>query len=205
MNSYDRKYDSDDYYWGKKPSVMCERIVKLHPPGPDVTVLDIGCGEGRNAVYLARQGYTVSAFDISRNGIDKTLRYAEEADVQVEAFKANINEYRLGKPYDILFATGSLHYMPPEIRDKIFANYRRFTRPGGLNAFSVFVTKPFIEPAPDAEPTAHPWKSGELFMQHHDRMIEFCDEEIFDCNSGGVPHRHAVNRMIARKVEEGKP
>ena len=205
MNSYDKKYDSDDYYWGKRPSIMCERIVKAMPPAAGITLLDIGCGEGRNAVYLARQGYTVSAFDISPNGIDKALRYAREAGVTVDAFVANINEYRLDKPYDILFATGSLHYMPPEVRDEVFANYRQFTNPNGLNALSVFVTKPFIEPAPDAEKTAHPWKSGELFMQYHDWMIEFCDEEIFDCTSGGIPHRHAVNRILARKVERGRP
>jgi tellurite methyltransferase len=64
---------------------------------------------------------------------------------------------------------------------------------------SVFVRKPFIAKAPDAEKTAHKWISGELLTYYHDWKIEFCTEEIFNCTSSGVPHQHAVNRIIARK------
>ena len=68
-----------------------------------------------------------------------------------------------------------------------------------LNVFSVFVHKPFIEKAPDAEKTAYKWISGELLTYYHDWKIEYFVEEIFDCVSSGVPHKHAVNRIIARK------
>ena len=68
--------------------------------------------------------------------------------------------------------------------------------------FSVFVRKPFIAGAPDAESTAHVWLSGKLLTYYHDWRIEFCAEEIFDCMSSGVPHQHAVNRMVARKERD---
>jgi tellurite methyltransferase len=124
---------------------------------------------------------------------------ADQANVQIKTFQANVNEFRLQEEFDILFSTGSLHYIPPSLRSEVFENYKGFTRPGGLNVFSVFVKKPFIGKAPDGEPTAHKWISGELFTYYHDWLIEYCTEEIFDCTSSGVPHKHAVNRMIARK------
>jgi hypothetical protein len=72
-------------------------------------------------------------------------------------------------------------------------------RPHGLHAFSVLIEKPFIPPAPDAEPTAHLWVSGEILTHYHDWIIEYFAEDIFDCMSSGVPHKHAVNRIIARR------
>ena len=64
---------------------------------------------------------------------------------------------------------------------------------------SVFVHKPFIPPAPDGEATAPRWISGELFTHYANWRIEYCTEEIFDCVSSGVPHQHAMNRVVARK------
>ena len=54
--------------------------------------------------------------------------------------------------------------------------------------------------APDAEDKALRWISGELFTFYHDWKIEYCKEEIFDCGSGCIPHKHAINRVIARKI-----
>ncbi len=56
-----------------------------------------------------------------------------------------------------------------------------------------------IGKAPDAEKTVHSWISGELLTYLHDWKIEFCTEDIIDCMSSGVPHQHAVNRIVARK------
>ncbi|MBE0431180.1 MAG: hypothetical protein IBX67_05070 [Dehalococcoidia bacterium] len=76
----------------------------------------------------------------------------------------------------------------------------RFPGWGGLDACSVLVPKPFLTEPPDAEKTAHQWLSGELLTYYHDWRIEFCNEEVLDCTSTGVPHQHAVNRMVARRA-----
>jgi mRNA interferase MazF len=46
------------------------------------------------------------------------------------------------------------------------------------------------------------WKSGQLFTYFHDWYIEHCTEYVFDCNSSGIPHRHAANRLFARNTME---
>ncbi len=201
-NPYDQRYASKRYYWGKKPSVMCDRVIEIIRPSSDFRpkLLDLGCGEGRNAVYFAKHDFKVVGLDLSLIGLEKTRRYAEEVGVHVETIHADIVNYQLSDSYDVIFSTGTLHYLPPKVRSQHFQNYKDCTSPNGINAFSVFVTKPFIRRAPDAEENAYPYKSGELMSYYWDWEILYSAEEIFDCMSSGVPHKHAVNRIIARKV-----
>jgi tellurite methyltransferase len=198
-NMYDDRYNREEYYWGNKPSGLALKVLKIFPPDENATLLEIGCGEGRNAVFFARNGYNVSAFDLSPNGVKKTDLLAERVGVTIRTFTDDIKSYRLDKLYDVLFSTGVLHYIPTDLRREILENYRDKTRPGGINAMSVLIKKPFIPSAPDSEATANLWISGELFTYYHDWRIEYSIEEIFDCTSGGKPHQHAVNRIIARK------
>jgi len=197
-NPYDERYERPGYYWGKIPSPVCYRVLQLLPPDRPLKTFGHWLRQGRNAVFFARNGYQVTAFDTSPGGVEKTKQLADNAGVTIEAFVADINDFMLVTSFDVLFSTGVLQYVPAERRNDLFANYREHTRPGGLNVFSVFVEKPFIAKAPDAEKTAHRWISGELLTYYHDWKIEFCTEEIFDCMSGGVPHQHAVNRVVAR-------
>ncbi|MBM4104405.1 MAG: methyltransferase domain-containing protein [Planctomycetes bacterium] len=199
-NPYDKRYAQDNFYWGLKPSALCYEILKHLPPEKSPTALDMGCGEGRNAVFLARNGYRVWAFDLSAAGVEKTRRYAEQLNLPVAVFQTDINSYRLQENYDILFSTGTMHYIRPELRDEIIANYKTHTPTGGLNVYSILIEKPFIPRAPDADVSAALWKSGEILTYYHDWEILFFEETIFDCNSSGIPHRHAVNRIVARKI-----
>jgi len=200
VSHYENSYKKDEYFWGVRPSVMCLKILELIPPDRPIKILDIGCGEGKDAVFLARCGYNVSAFDISEAGLDKTKRLAEKAHVHVRTFRANLCDYRLDEKYDVLFSSGTLHYIKPELRDEVMADYKANVNSGGLVAFHVFVKKPFIGLPPDDNlSNFYPWKSGQLFTYFHDWEIEHCSEYIFDCNSTGVPHRHAANRMFAKR------
>ena len=66
----------------------------------------------------------------------------------------------------------------------------------------------FLSNVEAAEDTAYTWISGEILTHYRDWKIEWCAEEIFDCMSSGVPHQHAVNRIIARKEmsqPDGRP
>ena len=199
MSFYDEKYGTKEYYWTLEPSETCFRVLRKRPPLGPMNLLDIGCGEGRNAVFFARNGYLVDAMDISGKGVEKTKLLAKSANVSLNAFQADINAYRLEKEYDVLFSTGTFHCVPEDKRRGLLEHYKEKTRPGGVHMFSVFVQKPFIAPAPDRDPNANPWRSGELLGYYGDWRIEWCTEEIFDCNSSGVPHQHATDRVLAVK------
>lgn len=197
---YEEQYKTDGYYWGTAPNDVCYEVLRRYPPTRRLRLLDIGCGEGKDAVFFARNGYDVTAFDVTDAGVEKTKRLAEQAGVRVTAFKADILDYRLDSSFDILYSSGVLHYMRPEYRDEIFDNYRRFTKDGGLHVFNVFVDKPFIAPPPEKEPYAYKWHSGELLSHYRDWLVLDSSEIVFDCDSSGIPHRHAMAIIIARKV-----
>ena len=206
VTPYDQRYAGQGFYWGQAPSAMCDRVIEMVKPGPArrPRLLDLGCGEGRNAVHFARHGFEVVGLDLSPVGLEKTRRYAREAGVHIETIEADIVTYELQATYDVLFSTGTLHYLPPEVRGQRFQNYKDCTSPHGIHAFSVFVAKPFIPRAPDGEETAYAYRSGELMGYYWDWEILYCAEEIFDCQSGGVPHKHAVNRVIARRYRDDR-
>ena len=46
------------------------------------------------------------------------------------------------------------------------------------------------------------WRSGELFEYYHDWLFHVCQEDIFDCNSGGIPHKHCMDTLIAQKMKD---
>ena len=60
---YADRYKADEFYWGLEPNEMCYDILRLKPPSQRRLVLDMGCGEGKDAVFLARCGYRTVGFD----------------------------------------------------------------------------------------------------------------------------------------------
>lgn len=207
VTDYDRRYKNEEYYWGLTPNRICYDIMKILPPIKPYRVLDIGCGEGKDAVFFAKCGYSVTAFDISEQGIEKAKRLAEYNKADVRFFKADIFDYRPDMEYDIIFSSGVLHFIPESGRKELCDSLKAHTADNGINAMNVFVKKPFITRKPDStrdEEKRHPWCSGELFGYYHDWLFHMCREEIFDCNSGGTPHKHCMDTLIAQKAEGAK-
>lgn len=203
---YDNRYAAEDYYWGLTPNRLCFEVMRLLPPIRPYRVLDIGCGEGKDAVFLAKCGYLVTAFDISEAGIEKSRRLAQHNHVDVELFKMDIMDFRFDKDYDIIFSSGVLHFLRPAYRKELCKRMKDHTSPGGYNALNVFVQKPFLVRPPDKdrdESLRSPWHSGELFGYYHDWLFHTCREEVFDCMSGGTPHKHCMDSLIAQKLGEG--
>ena len=197
---YEQKYDQDRYYWGVAPARMCYQAMQLLPPVRPLRVLDVGCGEGKDAVFFARNGYEVSAFDLAESGLEMGRRLAEACGVEVNFFQADVMTYRPTEMFDVIYSSGVLHYIPENLRGEIILSYQSATAPGGLNALNVFVEKPFIPAAPDEEIEAHPWCSGELANRYADWRFHRFDEEIFDCESCGIPHQHCMDTIIAQKM-----
>lgn len=201
---YEQHYQNESFYWGLQPNRLCYEIMQRRPPVQLYRVLDIGCGEGKDAVFLARNGYMAEAFDIAEAGLVKARDLAKRYQTHVDFFRADLLDFEPEGTYDIIFCSGVLHYLPPEKRGPVLDQLKAHTAPHGLHVMNVFVEKPFIAPAPDTEPaeTDHPaWKSGELFMHYHDWQLHKTEELIFPCQSSGIPHKHCMDIMIAEKMD----
>ncbi len=96
---------------------MSFKILELLPPlEKPLTVLEIGCGEGGTAVFLAKNGYQVTAFDLAETGVQKTKENADKHQVAMEVFRADVNEYLPTDHFDIIFSSGTIQYLLPEKR-----------------------------------------------------------------------------------------
>lgn len=161
--------------------------------------MDLGCGEGKDIIHFAKQGMSAMGVDISQPRLAKAQRWAMKEGLTIGTVHADITDFRYVETYDVAYSSGSLTYIPPHTRQEAFDNYKQHTRPGGLNAFNAFVEKPFIATAPDWGTHEYFYRSGDLLQFYWDWEIVSFSEVIFDCNSSGVPHRHAMDVMIARK------
>jgi tellurite methyltransferase len=163
-------------------------------------VLHVSCGKGRDTLFLARNGYDVTAFDYSETAVKMCRDLLDENGYRATVFCADVNEFRADDHYDVIFSTGVLHYIKPAKRQGLFDCYKQHTTRNGLNLWNAFVGKPFIAPAPDIE-GYDDFYTGELFSYYRDWYIQKMDELIYDCNSRGIPHRHCLDIVIAEKRE----
>ena len=202
ISPYDGEYKKEGYYWGLQHSFLAKQIVESVQDDKDNKhLLDIGSGEGRDAIYFAKCGFQVDALEISTPGIEKIKQYSQSSGYEVNALHADMIGYELTASYDVIYSHGSLQFLPLAQRQKHFDKYKRSTNIGGLNAHLIFVEKPFIKVAPDWEEDEFFYHSGDLAGYYHDWEILRYEEKIIDCKSAGIPHQHAVNSIIARKIE----
>lgn len=91
---WDERYSAEGYAYGTEPNKFLEGNITYIPKG---RVLSLAEGEGRNAVFLAKQGYSVTAVDASLIGLNKARKLAEENGIVVEFIHADLADYDLGE------------------------------------------------------------------------------------------------------------
>jgi tellurite methyltransferase len=108
---WDKKYEESPYGGGKDPSkFLLDNIDRLQKG----KVLDVGMGEGANAVYLAQKGFKVRGFDYSQKAIDHANALAKDTGVEIETKKADLDLFLFGLlEYDSVIM---MFYKPPIIR-----------------------------------------------------------------------------------------
>ncbi len=106
---WDERYEGSELLWSAEPNIFLPPLVEPFVPG---TALDLACGEGRNAIWLARQGWQVTAVDYSSVGIDKARQLA--GDTEVEWVVADVTTYDPGRTFDLVVIF-YLHLPPDEI------------------------------------------------------------------------------------------
>ena len=163
------------------------------------TALDLGCGEGRNAVYLADIGLATTAVDISGAGIKKLNTIASQMGLDVESSVCDMRKYMFSKQFDLVICHGCLHLVKREEWQKVLERIKNNTAPGGINVICVF-TDQLPEPDDQKGIMSGLFREGELLEHYQDweildsRSCEFQDE-----HPGGIRHRHALNSLTAKK------
>lgn len=124
---WDRRYEERELVWGAEPNRFLVAETETLPPG---LALDLACGEGRNALWLAERGWRVTAVDYSGVALEKARRIAARRGVEAEWVAADLLEYR-PEPgaYDLVI----VFYLqiPAGERRRVLAHAAGAVAPGG--------------------------------------------------------------------------
>jgi tellurite methyltransferase len=177
-----------------------EELAQFHDLLPaGASVLDLGCGEGRNALFLAGHGFQVTAVDISAAGIKKLHHFAHQNGLSIATDVQDMRHYAFEQSYDLIVAHGSLHLIEREDWTRLIPDIKAHTNVGGYNVIAVFTD---TLPAPDDLKEFHVglFGEGELFKFYDDWDVLFKRSYILeDEHPGGIKHRHPINQIVARK------
>jgi SAM-dependent methyltransferase len=196
----DFRYRASSCAWGARPDRVLSRLIDLLPL-PGATVLDAGCGEGRNAVALAERGARVHAVEISAEAIgNRPPHWRDHAGVRWE--QADITTMSLPEGgYDGVLLCSVLHWLvDAEQVMAVLRASRNAVRAGGLHTIVVFNDR---LPYPDtgaARPPAllpHDWytaayRGWDLLLQSDSTSTHIHPGE-------SEPHSHGITRIIARR------
>jgi len=200
---YDDGYKACDCFWGRSPGSLILKLAEQVPDMREMTALDVGCGEGKNALFLARHGATVRAMDISDRAIDHARRESE--NIQNVAWESNdAMEVDLGtEKFDIVVAYGVFHCLrSPNTIETLVRRMQNATRVGGW-----FVACSFNRRHQElkAHPGFHP-----CLIDHADYISLFelwniqhqSDLDLHETHPHNlIPHTHSMTRILARKVQ----
>jgi SAM-dependent methyltransferase len=126
---WDQRFDRPDYLFGTEPNAWLASQRALFEPGK--RALAVADGEGRNSVWLARQGLEVDAFDLSPVGVTKARALAQQSGVAVNYDVADCDAWHWPTAeYDYVVAI-FVQFADPTARARLFANMVASLKPGG--------------------------------------------------------------------------
>lgn len=196
--SWDERYAEKEFAYGVKPNDFLVEMVERLPKG---RVLCLCEGEGRNAVYLAEQGYQVTAVDASSVGMAKAQRLAAQRGVDIETVVADLADYDI--PADTFDAVVSIFcHVPKALRQKVHQQVLNGLKANGVLLLEAYFPKQ-LEFGTGGPPTA------ELMMDLQSLKIELQGLELLHAEEKvrevveGKYHtgQGAVVQIIARKPE----
>ncbi len=127
--TWNRRFGADGFLFGEEPNGWLREQAEAWQPGQ--RVLCVADGEGRNSVWLARQGLLVDAFDIAEVGVAKARQLASQHSVSINFAVADCDTYAWPQGTHDGVAAIFVQFADPALRERLFANMVRCLKPGG--------------------------------------------------------------------------
>ncbi len=128
--------DRDRHFWAKSwakrdgsSNPFAQTVLRNIPEPQGKTLLDLGCGDGRDAIAFADAGFSVTAVDYSESGIAKL----KSARPDIRAMQADIRELQFPEgSFDVVYAHLSLHYFDDATTRTVLERIRMWLKPRGF-------------------------------------------------------------------------
>lgn len=201
LNKWNARYAQDEFAFGEQPNdYLKEQLEKLNAG----TILFAAEGEGRNAIFAAKQGWKVSAFDISVEGQKKAFRLAEKNHVTID--------YRVGELEKLNFQPGQFDaialiyaHFPADIKSSLHKILDSYLHKNGVVIFEAF-SKKHVDYLAKNPKVGGPTELAMLFSIEEIRsdfpdyeIVELIEKEI-ELNEGLYHNgKGSVIRFVGRK------
>jgi cyclopropane fatty-acyl-phospholipid synthase-like methyltransferase len=211
--SWDAEYHKYKQIWGERPSELALEASKrlIYSKGKPYRVLDIGCGYGRDTVFMAKSlGFRTLGIDIS----EKAIEMAKDNAINAQAMKAEfkLTDFRDVRGYfDVILVSNLYHLLPPEGRRDLAVHVTRLLAPEGrlfLNAISISDKEHYGigTPVPGEENT---WIDGKYIHLTTDEELrgafpalkvkELYEHDYEEPHPGARTHYHKAWILVAEK------
>ncbi|MBC2595781.1 class I SAM-dependent methyltransferase [Ruficoccus amylovorans] len=180
---WDERYSESGYAYGTEPNdFLRAEYTRIAPGG---RVLCLAEGQGRNAVFLARQGYAVTALDQSPVGLQRAEELARTHGVNIETVTADLADYDLGHGWDGIVSI--FGHTPPPIRKRIHEAIPLALKEGGAYILEAYTPRQLDMPGKGGPPAAQ----REFFMS-----LDVLRRELPALD-------FVIGREVEREVNEG--
>ncbi|MDY6824199.1 MAG: class I SAM-dependent methyltransferase [Thermodesulfobacteriota bacterium] len=204
--SFDKAYETREMYYGWQVREEFEDYFDGMDL-KDVATLDLGAGEGRYSLYVAKKGARVKAVDFSAAGLAKLQDLARSKGLTINTAVCDLKDYAFTPDaYHLVIAATILDHLDPAARKNVTAGIVRSLKPGGFLYANVFTTADpgFTQNRGEGVSDtsfgiAHYFEEGELQTCFEDlEHLHYYEGQELDL-SHGTPHTHGWASLIAKK------
>ena len=162
---WDQRYGGEEYFFSLGPSrFLADSFELIASLLPGRRALDLACGEGRNSIYLAQNGFEVTAVDISGLGLERGRKRALQLGAAVDFVQADLDRWRPQGAYHLILNFNFL--MRPLIPWMVDALH-----PGGMVVMETILDAPGLEGGHTKDYLLQPGELGRIFSALPGEML----------------------------------
>jgi len=194
---WDTRYESSEFVFGTNPNDFLKESTPKLAKGS--VILCLGEGEGRNAVFLAKQGFSVTAVDMSIVGLQKASRLAQEHSVSINTQVADLAQFEFCENCWNGIISIFCH-LPPEIRPHVYQKVVKALKPGGFFILEAYTPRQLAYKTGGPSNPAMLYELEDLRTDLAGLEMIIAEEKIREIHEGSAHSGNAsVVQILARK------
>lgn len=196
MNKWQKRFDQTDYVFGKEANAFIQESVNRYSMGPNV--LAVAEGEGRNAVFLAEKGCTVTIWDFAQSGLDKAQALAHEKEVQLTTRLQDLAQVEWpSEAYDTIICV--FGHFNPDLRKQTLEGIRQAVKPGGLFVTEVYAKEQLEYGTGGPKDLEYLYDEKDFAVFHDWETLHFDKKEVERHEGTGHNGLSCVYQFVGRK------